>query len=212
MKHFDDIKSLAEDFKKTGMQNPRCPNGNIFTTVKLVGATLTIRCYPSQSEVTKRATQLVSAYNAMLGGTSSYKEWKKAKAAATPKTKRAPFSWIIAKEFLAAGEIYNALSYFTSYDKQPIFCAGFTSINDQIICEAVSVLLDPRFVSGRLSQGKWCIFHKASGMSLGSITESSTRAGAVKLLGEYDQEKLEASLKRVESNTFQADKAKELGL
>lgn len=210
MKHFDNVKELAEDFKKTGMQSPRCPKGNIFHTVKLVGATLTIRCYPSQPDVAKRATQLVTAYNAMLGGTSSYKEAKR--ATVTPKTKRAPFSWIVVKEFLADGEMSNALSYFANYDKQPIFCAGVNSINDQIICEVISVLCEPRLVTGRLSQGKWCVFHRASGMSLGSITESATRAGAVKLLAMYDQEKLEASLKRVESNTFQADKAKELGL
>ena len=210
MKHFDNIKELAEDFKNTGMQSPRCPNGNIFHTVKFVGATLNIRCYPSQPDVTKRATNLVTTYNAILGGTSSYKEWKKAKA--VKNQKRAAFSWTVVKEFLADGEMDNALSYFSTYEKQPIFSAGVNSINDQIICEVISVPNEPRLITGRLSQGKWCVFHKASGMSLGSITESATRAGAVKLLGEYDQEKLAVSLKRVESNTFQADKAKELGL
>ena len=210
MKHFDNIKELAEDFKNTGMQSPRCPNNNIVHMVKLVGATLTIRCYPSQPDVTKRATNLVTAYNAAIGGTSSYKEWKKAKAVKTQK--RSAFSWTVVKEFLADGEMDNALNYFASYDKQPIFSAGVNSINDQIVCESISVPFDPRLITGRLSQGKWCVFHKASGQSLGSITESSTRAGAVKLLAMYDQEKLEVSIKRVESNTFQADKAKELGL
>lgn len=209
MKIFTDIKALAKDFQETAMDCIDHMTGNVEYKARLANCKMTIRCNGSQCDIAQRAKKLISDAG-KNPHTSNYKEWKK--ATVTPKTKQAAFSWAVVKDFLADGEQDNALAYFTNYGKAPTFCAGTTPKNDKIICEVILVPNHPQLVSGRLLGGKWSIFHVASGMTLASVTESATRAGSIKLLNDYDQDKLAESLKRVRENTFQADKLKELGL
>lgn len=209
MKTFTDIKALAKDFQETASDCIDPITGDVEYKARLVNCKMTIRCGGKICDIAQRAKKLITQ-----GGrdttTSNYKEWKR--ATVVPKIKQAAFSWSIVKDFLADGEQDNALAYFTNYDKTPIFSAGYKSKDDKIICEVMSVPNHSELVSGRLLGDKWSIFHVASGMTLASLTESATRAGSVKLLNDYDQDKLADSLKRVRENTFQVNKSRELGL
>lgn len=226
MKQFTDIKSLAKDFTQNAMQSPRCPDGNIIYIVKLVNATLTIRCYPTQPDVVARAKKLTKAYANTNGGTDGFKDWKKSVAMRTKMSsdkttnKRPPFSWSMARELSNdrnhSDDVNeaNALNYFKLYNKTPYYCVGNPSPeNDTLILDAQVVEDFPEIIIGRIRDvTTYCAFHIASGMTLNTITESTTRAGAIKLLKEYDQPKLKNGLEAQKNNTFQREKLAAMGI
>tara|TARA_R110000796_G_scaffold252500_1_gene387174 strand:+ start:21490 stop:22179 length:690 start_codon:yes stop_codon:yes gene_type:complete len=222
MKQFTTIKALAADFKRTAMISaPRCAAGNIEYKAKLVNATLTIRCYPSQPDVIARARKLESAYTIALGGTDSYKASMKAIAIreklATPKTanKRAAFSWSIVKDMLISRHqpedqrIENALNYLRTYNRVPTFGISTRIAPDILLVDVMPVPNYEGLVTAKiLVDGGFNLFaihHVASGKTTASITQHATRAGSIKLLEEMDQDRLERVLKAQVGNTFQND-------
>ena len=220
MKQFTDIKALAKDFTANAMQSPRCPAGNIIYIVKLVNATLTIRCYPSQPNVVNRAKKLISAYAVAIGGTSGFKQWKKATnirkkmSAAPTANKRPPFSWIMARELLEDNEA-NAVEYFKIYNKTPYYCVGNPSPkNDTLILDVTIVDNFPDMVIGRMHyNSEYCAFHIPSGMTLTALTASKTRAGALSnLINEMEGERVKNGIEAQKDNTFQKDKLAAMGI
>lgn len=221
MKQFTTIKALAADFKTNGMQAPRCEAGNIVYKAKLVNATLTIRCYPSQPCVVARAKKLETAYAFTNGGTDSYKASMKAIAIrerlATPKTanQRSAFSWSIVKDMLISRHqpedqrMDNALNYLRMLNRVPTFGIGTTGNPNLLLVDVLPVPNYDGMVTGKvqLEDGfsQFAVHHVASGMSTASATQHATRAGSIKLLNEMDPDRIERALKAQVGNTFQTD-------
>tara|TARA_R110000851_G_scaffold275824_1_gene428548 strand:- start:11222 stop:11911 length:690 start_codon:yes stop_codon:yes gene_type:complete len=222
MKQFTTIKALAAHFKRTAMISaPRCAAGNIEYKAKLVNATLTIRCYPSQPDVVARARKLEAAYSVAIGGTSVWKESMKAIAIreklATPKTanKRAAFSWSIVKDMLTDRHLSegqrmdNALNYLRVYNRVPTFGIGTTGNPNLLLVDVMPVPNYDGLVTAKILDdgvfSSFAIHHVGSGLSTASITQHATRAGSIKLLEEIDQDRLDRVIKQQVGNTFQTD-------
>tara|TARA_R110000803_G_scaffold210440_2_gene282248 strand:- start:17407 stop:18093 length:687 start_codon:yes stop_codon:yes gene_type:complete len=221
MKQFTTIKALAADFKANGMQANRCAAGNIEYKAKLVNASLTIRCYPTQPDVVQRAKKLEAAYAIALGGTSGYKESMKAIAIreklSTPKTanKRAAFSWSVVKDMLTDRHLSkgqrmdNALNYLRTNNRVPTFGISTRIAPDILFVDVLPVPNYEGLVTAKILErgafSQFAVHHVASGKTTASITQHATRAGSIKLLEEMDQDRLDRVLKQQVGNTFQTD-------